>query len=66
MEKESSWQNLSNYLPILLLTTNLTVIKDVSLSSTDSDFVLLGGSSFKNSVSAMTYGDFDLGVSFSK
>ncbi len=40
-------------------------ITDVSLSSTDSDFVLLGGSSFDNSIGAMPYGDFDIGASLS-
>lgn len=40
-------------------------ITDVSLFSTDSDFVLLGGSSFDNSIGVMPYGDFDIGVSLS-
>ncbi len=40
-------------------------ITDVSLSSSESNFVLIGGSSFNNSVAAMPYGDFDIGVSLS-
>jgi hypothetical protein len=48
------------YLTAFALTTHL-----ISLSSTDSDFVLLGRSSFDNSIGAMPYGDFDIGVSLS-
>ena len=44
---------------------SITSITDVSLSNTDSDFVLLGGSSFDNSIGVMPYGDFDIGVSLS-
>ncbi len=38
------------------------VITGITLNSTDTDFVLIGGPSFNNSVSGSPYGDFDFGA----
>ena len=38
-------------------------ITGVSLSSTDTDFGLVGGAGFNNSINAMPFGDFDIGAS---
>ena len=53
------------YLTAFAFNNPFDSITAVSLSSTDSDFLLLGGSSFDNSIGAMPYGDFDIGASLS-
>ncbi len=40
-------------------------ITDVSLSSTDNDFSLIGGPSFSNSIKVSPFGKFDIGASIS-
>jgi hypothetical protein len=51
------------YLTAFIFNNPGNFISDVSLSTTDSDFSLLGGPSFDNSIGGSPFGLFDIGVS---
>jgi len=50
------------YLTAFVLNNPFDRITGVSLSSTDPDFVLLGGPSFQNGINGAPFGDFDIGA----
>jgi hypothetical protein len=53
----------SGYLTAFVLNNPANLITGISLAASDPDFILLGGPSFKNGVSASPYGKFDFGAS---
>ncbi len=57
--------NNGGYITAFAFNNPSDSISRVSLSSSDTDFQLIGGSGFDNSINAMPYGDFDIGVSLS-
>jgi len=57
--------NNGGYITAFAFNNPSDSISSVSLVSSDTDFELIGGSGFDNSINAMPYGDFDIGVSLS-
>ncbi len=62
LKNESPVSN-GGYLTAFIFNNPLNDIKNVSLTSTNSNFSLMGGSTFNNSISGVPYGNFDIGAS---
>lgn len=57
--------NNGGYITAFAFNNPFGSITDVSFSSSDPDFNLIGGSDFDNSINSMPYGQFDIGASLS-